>query len=165
MPFGEGEGVFESACRAVVDGDCPAERHDGVFDDGESESCAAEFARASGVDAVEAVEEAGDVAFVDSDAVVGEAKDVESIVFGDEVEADFGAAGVGGGIFDESAEHVVEQCVVACDFAADGDVECEFHVAGEVVGGEVVGDTVGEVVDVDAVEGYGVGGVFEACDG
>src|SRR5579883_1359844 len=57
-----------AAVRFALDPDPAAMGEDEVFDDGEAEAGAAEFARASLVDPVEALEQAGQILFWDADA-------------------------------------------------------------------------------------------------
>lgn len=93
--------------------DVGVERLDEVFDDGEAEAGAAEGAVASGVDAVETLEDAGEVFGGDADA--GVAHDDDGGVAGAaEVEFDAAAGGgVGDGVVDEVVDDEAESFAVA----------------------------------------------------
>ena len=71
LPFDKGEDELEAAGRAVVDRDCASHGVDGVFDDGEAEAGATDFARAAAVDAIEALEKVGQRLVGDAVTVVG----------------------------------------------------------------------------------------------
>src|SRR4051812_30357390 len=69
---GERDGEPGAGADAAVDGDLAADRLDQVLDDREAQAGPAELAAARLVDAVEPLEDAGQVVAGDADAVVGD---------------------------------------------------------------------------------------------
>ena len=89
-----------------------------MFDDGEAEACAAQFAAASFIDSIEAFEDARLGGFWDADAVVDDT-DLEFAIFA-RVECDFDGwgAAITQGVVDEVGDSFFDEARVA--FAEEG---------------------------------------------
>lgn len=108
--FAEGEQEFEAVRVGEFCVDVAAVEDDGVFYDGQAEPCAAGFAAAAFVYAVEAFEKASKVFGGDACAVVAEAEVVAVVVGGVADDVDVcSVACVGDGVVHEVAEYGVEE--------------------------------------------------------
>ena len=136
-----------------------------VLDDGKAQAGAAVLAGAVGMDAVEALEEAGEVLGGDAAAVVGDGEEGGAIL-DPEAEGDGGGAGVAEGVGEEVDEGLLEEVGVAADGDGGEGVgvgkEPDAGALGVVLDeGESVG---GEGVEAEVVEVPGAGGLA-ALDG
>ena len=133
---------------------------DGVLDDGQAEAGAPRGAASACVDAVEALEESGQVLLRDARAVIRVGEMPEGAVAAG-AERDRGAlAGVGQRVVQEVAEDAVDQGLVAVQVDHPGGLEAERHPArcegrGHLVAQQVQG--FGHVDGVEGIEGRGVG--------
>ena len=134
----QGDAEQQASPVAVLHGDVPAVEGHGVFHDGEPKSRSARTAGPPFVDAVETLEEAGQVLRGNSRPVVADGEDNLSVGGGDEVQTDTGAAAVGDGVVDEVAEDGFQQGGVALrhrERREGGDVVFEGDVPAESDGG------------------------------
>ena len=123
-----------------------------IFHDGEAEACAAQFARAALVDAVEALEEMVEVLWFYAGAVVADVELDEMtafmfILFADDGETR-GTCGVGNDIVDEVAEDAVEQAGIAEDFYMAGYLERRGDALVVELQGGIVEDTLNDLQDI-----------------
>ena len=101
----------------------------GVFNDGEAESCATHASAATLVDAIETLEDAGQMFWWDAHPVVAEAEHPAVFLL---LSANLNCSALTGivdGIVDEVAEDAVDKRVIALDDDALGQVVLELHVA------------------------------------
>ncbi len=97
-----------------------------------------------------------------SGAIVGEGEDIEALIFGYQIEAYLGTTGVEGSVFDETADHAVDEVIVTLHFAVQGDIEIKGQRPGQATCRQIVVDLIYHLVEIDAVGSNHVGAIFEA---
>jgi hypothetical protein len=135
------------------------------LDDGESESGAAAIPGAGGFDAIEAVEDAGQLIGGDAGALVGDFGDGVGVV---EEGADFEGfvfGGVAEGVVDEVEEDAFEGEAIAEDGEGLGGVDGEGDVEFAGAGFEAIGGIAAEGAEVEGFAEFHLGSGVEAGEG
>lgn len=136
------------------------EQH-GVAHDGQSQPGAAVVARAAFADAVEPLEESGQVFFCHTGACVVVAEIAVGVVLVVALDADGGAlAGVADAVLDEVAEDGVDEGVVSFFFHVFRYAVGDFHLGFVEPRAEFFDDVVHDAAQVQGLALHGVGGFF-----